>query len=276
MMADAAPSFGTRFSFTLITNDPVIAARADHAGVDHIGLDFETFGKRERQPDLAEWVSDHRLDEIAPVREAVCDAHLFARTDPWHEGSATQIEALLARGVDSLMLPMFTRTDEVARFVDRVAGRAYVSLLLETPQALVRIDDILRVPGIDEVSLGLNDLYRAFGLKSHFEILTSDLLVMVSEKIRARGIRFGFGTLGKVRDTHLPVPPDLVYAQYPRLGATSGRLFRFFLGPDPQALDLDLEVRLLRARLTDWDERGREAQEEARRSLIRLFEDWRK
>lgn len=270
-----ASEFGKRFSFTLITNDPVVAARADHAGVDHVGLDFETLGKRERQPDLAEWVSHHRMEEIPPVRAVLRRAKLFARTDPIHEGSSDQVESLLAQGIESIMLPMFTTVDEVSRFVDLVAGRAAISLLLETPQAVVRVDEILRVPGIEEVTLGLNDLHRAFGLKSHFEILTSDLMVMLSEKVCERGIRFGFGTLGKVRDANLPVPPDLIYAQYPRLNATAGRLFRFFLGPTPHELDFDLEVRLLRERLSFWYGAGPEAREDARRSLVRMFNNWK-
>ncbi len=267
-------SFGKQFSFTMITNDMLIASRADQAGVNHIGLDFETLGKRERQPGLAEWVSDHHLDEVKPVADAVHNGFLFARTDPLHEGSKIQIENLLQHGVNSLMLPMFKSADEVSQFIDLVNGRAYISILLETPPALVRLDDIIKLSGIDEISLGLNDLYRAFGLKSHFEILTSDLMIMVSEKVREHDIRFGFGTLGKVRDANLPVPPDLIYAQYPRLGATSGRLFRFFLGENPYELDLDLEVKLLRDRLTEWYEHGPQAWEEARQDLINLFKIW--
>ena len=268
---DQVVSFGENFSLTLLTDDPVIAERGDRAGIDHIGVDLETLGKRGRQPEPGAWISHHKIADLAAVACRLRRSRLFARTDPWHDGSPRQIDELLAGGVTALMLPMFTGAAEVARFVNHVAGRAYICLLLETPQAIVRIDDILGIAGIDEVSVGLNDLYRAFGLTSHFEILTSDLMNMLSDKVHARGIRFGFGTLGRARDNDLPVPSDLVYAQYPRLGATSARLFRPFLGADPRSLDIALEVRQLRERLSFWHAQGAAAWEEARRELHRCL-----
>lgn len=270
-MKNDESGFGDTFSLTLLTRDPVVAELGDRAGIDHIGLDFETLGKRRRQPDSGAWISDHAFSDIEPIRQVLRHARLFARSDPLHDDTSVQIESLLDAGVRSLMLPMFTDASEVARYVDLVGGRAYVSLLLETPQALVRIDDILQVAGVDEISVGLNDLHRALGLRSHFEVLTSDLMTMLSDKVRGRGIRFGFGTLGKVGDAHLPIPPDLVFAQYARLGATSGRLFRFFQGPAPREVDYGLEVRLLRERLTYWHKQGTAAWEEARRDLHLLF-----
>jgi hypothetical protein len=253
----------------------VIAERGDRASIDHIGIDFETLGKSARQPEPGAWISHHTLEDLVAVGHALRRARLFARTNPWHDGSTRQVEELLAKGVTSLMLPMFNNASEVARFVGLVGGRAYISLLLETPQAVVRIDDILAVSGIDEISIGLNDLHRAFGLTSHFEVLTSDLICMVSDKVHARGIRFGFGTLGRVRDNELRVPSDLIYAQYPRLGATSARLFRPFLGADPRSLNIALEVGQLRERLSFWQAQGAEAWEEARRELHRHMSDLR-
>ncbi len=269
-----ADQFGATFSLTMVTNDPVVAALGDRAGIDHIGLDFETLGKLERQPEAGAWISDHRIPEIPPVARALKHARLFARTNPLNARSRDEVEQLLACGVRSIMLPMFKDATEVASFIELVGGRAYVSLLLETAPAVARIDEIVRVPGIDEISIGLNDLHRAFGLKSHFEILTSDVMPMLSDAVRGRGIRFGFGTLGRVGARGLPVPADLVYAQYPRLGATSARLFRHFLGPNPREMDFDKEVTSLRQRLTHWYAQGPEAWEEARSELQRLFRNW--
>ena len=42
-------SFGDEFRLTLITNDPGLAAKADHIGINRIGLDLEQLGKAERQ-----------------------------------------------------------------------------------------------------------------------------------------------------------------------------------------------------------------------------------
>ncbi len=271
---DQHTEFGNTFSLTLLTDDPVVAGRADLAGVDHIGLDFETLDKRDRQPQPGAWISHHRPSDIPAIAGALRRAKLFARVDPWHDGTPRQVETLLALGVNSLMLPMFTTADEVARFVDTVGGRAYLSLLLETPQAMVRIDDILRVEGIDEVSVGLNDLHRGLGLKSHFELLTSDVMTLLSDKILARNLRFGFGTLGRAEDTSLPIPADLVYAQYPRLGASSARLFRHFLGDRPREIDFEREVTRLRSRLSHWAEQGPQAWDAARRRLHQLLVEW--
>jgi HpcH/HpaI aldolase/citrate lyase family len=263
--------FGENFSLTLLTNDPVIAKRGDRAGIDHIGLDFETLGKRARQPEASAWISHHTLEDLIAIGRVLERSRLFARIDPWHAGSARQVEELLAKGATSLMLPMFTSAVEVARFAELVSGRAYICLLLETPQAVVRIDDILEISGIDEISIGLNDLHRALGLRSHFEVLISDLMRMLSDKVRARGLRFGFGTIGRAMDNDLPVPSDLLYAQYPRLGATSARLFRPFLGSNPLSLDITREVKRLRGRLSFWGEQGAEAWEEARRELQQIL-----
>ncbi len=269
-----AGQFGETFSLTLVTNDPVVASLGDRAGINHIGLDFETLGKLERQPEAGAWISDHQISEISPVARALRHARLFARTNPVNACTRDEIEQLLECGVSSIMLPMFTDAAEVARFIELVDGRAYVSLLLETAPAVARIDEIVRVQGIDEISIGLNDLHRAFGLKSHFEILTSSVMSMLSDTVRGRGIRFGFGTLGRAGARGLPVPADLVYAQYPRLGATSARLFRHFLGPNPRELDFDREVTALRQRLTHWYALGPDAWEKARGDLQRLFRNW--
>jgi HpcH/HpaI aldolase/citrate lyase family protein len=269
-----ATAYGDTFSLTMLTNDPAVARSGDRAGIDHIGLDFETLGKRIRQPEPGAWVSDHALSEVAPIGQALKHARLFARIDPMQDQTPRQVEQLLGLGVNSIMLPMFTQAGEVASFVELVDGRAYVSLLLETPEALVRIDDIVRIPGIDEISIGLNDLHRALGLKSHFEVLTSDIMCMLSDKVRGHGIRFGFGTLGKVGDSGLPVPADLVYAQYPRLGASSARLFRHFQGPTPRELDYETEVTLLRQRLSFWYAQGPDAWERARNELHGLLATW--
>ncbi len=266
-------SFGADFSLTMLTSDPVVAALGDRAGIDHIGLDFETLGKRERQPDFKEWVSDHKVTDLPPVRKALTQAKLFARTEPINPEIGHQIESLLDHGVQSLMLPMFTNVADVEKFIDRVDGRAYVSLLLETPQAVARIGEIVQVRGIDEISVGLNDLHRSFGLKSHFELLVSDVMQMLSDTVTAARIRFGFGTLGRVRDTDLPIPSDLIYAQYPRLDGRSARISRYFLASNPRELDFDLEIRLLRERLEYWNEQPSEALEEARQDLAKFFLD---
>jgi hypothetical protein len=255
------------FVLTLWTSDPGLAARADAAGIDRIGLDLERLGKRERQAGLATWISPHTEADLPALAGALSTASLFARTEPLHDGTAAQVDRLVAAGVRVLMLPMFRGADEVARFVEIVGGRARVVLLLETAEAAREIDAIVSVRGVDEVHLGLNDLTLALGLANRFELLAHDVAAEVAVAVTAAGLRFGAGGIGRVADTGLPIPPDLVYAQLGRLGATATLISRAFTGPHPDAVDLAAEVGLSRARLAHWASRPPEELEAARREL---------
>jgi hypothetical protein len=150
------------------------------------------------------------------------------------------------------MLPYFTAARAVAEFVDLVGGRASCVLLLETAAALARVRDIVAVPGIAEVMIGLNDLHLSLGLANPFEVVVSDLIEVAARRVREAGLGFGFGGLARAGDDDLPVAPDLVYAQYPRLGASAAWLARSFFAARATAVDLTTEVVRLRARLAFW------------------------
>lgn len=59
------------------------------------------------------------------------------------------------------------------RFVKAVNGRAKCCLLLETPESVAILEDIVAVPGIDMIHLGLNDMHLALGMKFMFELLAN-------------------------------------------------------------------------------------------------------
>ena len=253
---------------TLWTNDSSLAARADAAGIDRVGVDLERLGKGERQAGLGTWISPHREEELPALGEALRTARLFARTDPLHAGTAAQVERLIEAGVEVLMLPMFRGAAEVARFVDLVSGRADVVLLLETAEAARDVDAILAVDGVGEVHLGLNDMTLALGLANRFELLATQMAARVAAAVRAAGLRFGAGGIGRVRDTGLPIPTDLVYAQLARLGATAALVSRAFTRSESGEVDLAAEVAISRARLAEWAARSPGELEAARRELI--------
>ena len=151
-----------------------------------------------------------------------------------------------------VMMPYFNGAREAACFVDMVGGRASVVLLLETAAAVASLGEIVAVKGVTEIVVGLNDLRISLGLSNLFEVVVSDRMNTISALVRDAGIRFGFGGLARVDDTTLPVAPDLTYAQYPRLGATSAWLSRSFyrgigLG------EIGTAVHSLRQRLSYWD-----------------------
>jgi 2-keto-3-deoxy-L-rhamnonate aldolase RhmA len=249
-----APSYGEDFKFTLWTNDPVLAARADAAGVDRIGLDLETLGKHERQKGLATWISPHREDQLPALRKAIVRGKLFCRTNPINPQSKDEIERLIGHGVEVLMLPMFTTAQEVERFVRFIDGRAEVVTLLENRTAAERVEDIVRVAGIDNVHIGLNDLTLSLKMSNRFAVMATPLMDRIAAAVLGAGIRFGVGGVGRVAtgNDKLPIPSDLIYAQYPRLGATAALISRAFFGGDPAAVDLTAEVRKARQRLDWW------------------------
>lgn len=241
------------FTLTVITRDAGLARRADEAGVDRIGVDVERLGKRERQRRLADArISDHELSDLAALGRSVRHAALFARLNSIHAGSTDEVDASVEAGASVLMLPYFVSAAEVERFVRLVDGRACAVLLLESMAALVRLHEILEVDGFSEVMVGLNDLRLSAGLASPFEIVASDTLADVADRVRERGRAFGFGGLARVGDENLPVPSDLVIAQHARLGSTSAWLARSFFGREPERLDLSSEVARLRDRLAFW------------------------
>ncbi len=243
------------FVFTLFTADPELAARADAAGVERIGVDLEHLGKHERQRGLNTWISDHTRDDLQLLRTSVRRATLFARTNPVHPGLASEIEDYLTLGARALMLPMFRTRREAATFADLIAGRATVVLLVETPAAAAELHDIVTIPGIDEIHIGLNDLRLAMGLRTHFAVLASDLMDGLAKTVLDAGLPLGIGGVGRVGDDHLPVRPDLVYAQLCRLGATRALISRAFFPADPLAIDFTAEMNHLRRRLDQWQSR---------------------
>ena len=209
-----------------ITNQQDIAVLAQQCGVDRIFVDLELLGKEQRQGHLNTVISRHGMEDVSVIREVIDHSELLVRVDPIHEDSKKQIDEVIARGADVVMLPMFTTADEVKRFVEYVGGRAKVMPLLETPQALVRIHDILEVKGIDEIHVGLNDLHLGMGLDFMFEILSGRVAEYIADVIRPTGIPYGFGGIARIGYGILPA--ERIICEHYRLGSSMAILSRSF------------------------------------------------
>ena len=96
------------------------------------------------------------------------------------------------------MLPMFHYAQEVEIFCKMVAGRAGVIPLVETPQAAMRIDELVKVEGVSEIYIGLNDLHLGLGLDFMFETLTNGFVEHMALQIKAAGLPFGFGGVARI------------------------------------------------------------------------------
>lgn len=154
-------------------------------------------------------------------------------------------------------------------FARLVRGRAKVVILVETAASVVRIREILSVSGIDEVMFGLNDLRLQLDVSNHFEVLASPLLDGLAREVRAAGLPLSIGGVARVDDTDLPIPPDLIYAQFPRLGATGAWIARsFFHGASAQR-DFGQAIEAIRRRLTEWASASPHDIERARSELAR-------
>jgi hypothetical protein len=160
----------------LITNDPAMALHAQECGVHRIMVDLELIGKDARQGHLNTVISGHTTDDVHNIGKVLSRSKLQVRVNPLHEGSQNEIDTVIGLGADIVMLPMFTTANEAQRFVDIVGGRAKTQLLVETPQALVRIDDVVAVPGVDEIYIGLNDHHLGRGLRFMFELQSGGII----------------------------------------------------------------------------------------------------
>lgn len=257
----------SEFVFTLMTNDPSLARTADAAGIERIGIDLETLGKNERQSATKHWITDHKIDDLPAVRKNLSRAGLFARSNPIHSDSKPEIEKLLQGGVKIIMLPYFKTPDEVRVFAEIVGDAAKKVILVETPEALDRIDEIVSVPTIDEVHFGLNDLHLALGLTNHFEVLSRSLLDDAIKLLRQIDRPFGIAGVGRVQQKSLPIATELIYAQLVRLGATRALISRSFLQSTKHMVDLGVEITSVRCVLKQLAHRQPE-------ELDQLFEEF--
>ncbi len=215
-----------------ITNNPITAQIAQRAGVDRIWIDMEHIGKSARQGGMNTVQNHHTIDDIKCLRPVVTSAELMVRVNPIHNAtldysdSKTEIDEAIAAGADMLMLPYFKTVEEVQKFVSYVNGRAKVQLLIETAEAVAQINAILEVPGIDEVHIGLNDLHLSYHMDFMFELICGDTVRNLCSKLKAKGIKYGFGGIARVGYGMLPA--EYIIAEHYHLGSTAAILSRGF------------------------------------------------
>ncbi len=212
--------------FMMITDCPDVAQFAVEHGVDRIFVDLEILGKQERQGHLNTVISRHSLADVRRLRPVVPAGRLLVRINPIHDGSEQEINEVLDAGADILMLPMFRTPAEVATFTNAVRGRARCCLLVETVGAATRLHECVRVEGVDEVHLGLNDLHLELGMDFMFEPLANGMVDELCAVLRAAGVPFGFGGVARVGEGLLPA--EVIMAEHARLGSTGVILSRTF------------------------------------------------
>lgn len=209
-----------------ITNKPVVAQIAEKNGVDWIFIDLEIYGKVERQGHLDTVISRHSIEDVRKIKQILTKAKLLVRVNPINEKSKDEIDKVIEYGADIVMLPFFKSADAVKKFIKYVDGRCKVCLLLETPEAVENIDKILSVDGIDYVHIGLNDLHLGYNMNFMFELLVDGTVEMICNKIRKKGITYGFGGIAKIGEGALRA--ERIITEHYRLSSSMAILSRSF------------------------------------------------
>lgn len=240
----------TGLTFLLVVNDPAIARFV--CGFDGINpfVDLEEMGKQERQGHIPSWKSKQTMRDVTVIREAVPGASLVVRINPLHDGTAREVDEVIARGADSVMLPMFHDGDTLCRFLDILGDRANALPLFETAASVAAIPEIVDRTGLKQLHIGLNDLYLDLGCDFLFEPLASGYLEAPCAALRAAGVRFGIG--GVARAGEGLVSPEVLLGEHVRLGSVGAILSQTFhrnvqtLAEMQEGMDFGAELAKLR------------------------------
>ncbi|MDN7226408.1 aldolase/citrate lyase family protein [Planococcus liqunii] len=209
-----------------ITNEEKIAKIAENNGVEWIFIDLEVNGKEERQGHLNSVISRHNIHDIKRIKQILNKSEVLVRVNPIYEESEEEINKVIKEGADIIMLPFFKTPEEVQTFIDYIDGRVKTCLLLETVEAVENIDSILNIEGIDYIHIGLNDLHLGYGMKFMFELLANGTVEFLCNKIKGKGIIYGFGGIARIG--HKVLPAENIITEHYRLGSSMVILSRSF------------------------------------------------
>lgn len=243
-----------------ITNNPTIAKIAVDTGVERIFIDMEILGKAERQNGMDTVQSHHVPDDIVKVRKVIGDsAEIMARINPINPNSQAEIDASIENGADVIMLPMWRTAEDLTQFVRMVRNRAITMPLLETDMAVNNLADALKVPGIDQIHIGLNDLHLSYHQKFMFQLLTDGTVDGLCKRLGDANIPYGFGGVGRPGFGLLPA--EHIIGEHVRLGSQYVILSRSFCNTDKYT-DLKVihqifeegiaEIRRVEIECTEW------------------------
>ncbi len=228
-----------------ITNRIDVAKIAQENGVDRIFVDMEHIGKEERQAGMNTVKMFHTVDDVKKLRAVLDKSQLLVRVNPIHDASdewcssKEEIDAVIEAGADMVMLPMAKTPEELERFVEYVGGRAKTVFLLETAEANENAEAMLKVGGIDEVHIGLNDLHLAYGKRFMFELLCDGTVERLCDILKKNNIPYGIGGIAKLGGGLLPA--EYIIAEHYRLGSKAAILSRSFCDIDDTMSIADVE-----------------------------------
>lgn len=247
-----------------ITNRAEVAKIAENAGVERIFVDMEYIGKAERQGGMNTVQNHHTVEDVRAIKNVVTKSEVMVRINPIHEAteeycsSKEEIDAVIEAGADLIMLPYFKTTEEVRTFLKLVGGRVRTIPLVETPEAVELIDEILDLPGIDELFIGLNDLGLGYKKKFMFEVLADGTVEYLCKKFKEKGIPYGFGGIASLGKGLLK--GEYVIKEHYRLDSTCAILSRSFCNVS-QIENIEIVKQLFERGVQDIREYEKECEE---------------
>ena len=207
-------------------NDPDNIVIYDVAGISRIFIDLEINGKAERQAGMNTVINNHKINDVANAKKVIKNSKLLVRINPINLNTEREINEVIEAGADVVMLPMFKYPNEVKSFIEYVNMRAKVSLLFETSEAFCRIDEILKIDGIDEAHIGLNDLHLSMGLDFLYELMVNGQVEFLANKFKKHNIPFGVGGVAKMNEGKLK--GEIIIREHARIGSSAVILSRSF------------------------------------------------
>jgi len=228
----------TYINLFAFSNTAAAATAVVDAGATGTVLDWERRGKQARQAGADTQISGDTPADLAAVR-AAHGRLILCRVNRWSEETRAEIDLAIALGADEVLLPMVRRPEEVDAALDAVAGRCGLGILVETTDAVRRVQALAARP-LSRIYLGLNDLMIDRGGRSLFLPLVDGTADRVAVAARHAGIPFGMGGL-TVPEAGRPVPCRLIVGALARAGASFTFLRRSFWA-DTAGRDLSVEV----------------------------------
>ena len=91
----------------------------ERCGVSKIFIDLELIGKQKRQGHLNTHITNHKMKDVSVLSNNLSRSKLLVRINPIHKNSKEEIEEVISRGANIIMLPMFKEKKEVEALLER-------------------------------------------------------------------------------------------------------------------------------------------------------------
>ena len=215
----------------LITDQIEEVKFAKSCGIEFVMVDLEVEGKIDRQKNINAHYTSHNLDSINIVKNILGNhskTKLLVRCNPYSLNSEAELNSILKRGADSIMLPMFKTAKEVQLFLNIIKNKASAILLFETRDSLKNFTSIIKLLSKNDlIHFGLNDLSLELGFNFPFDVLKAKLLDGVCNLCVKNDIRFGIGGIGNPLVDSI-ISPETILKEHYRLNSSGFILSRSF------------------------------------------------